>query len=130
MAGKEETAEPSTADDIMSPAEMKPVLAKAKRGDPVSCAVGLTKEKDGLILLDKRLSPKKLLAELKKHAAEISLEIQQTSLRFGTAEVDVDEDPKLIKFMVNKEAPGALRAKLLESVRRAGFSKVEISVGA
>jgi hypothetical protein len=63
-----------TAEDIMSPAEMKPLLTKSKQG-PVSCAIGLTKSKEGIILLDIKLKPKQLLAELKKKAAKLKLEL-------------------------------------------------------
>ena len=115
-------------DAIMSTSEMKPILAKARRGTPVNCAVCLTSDKDGVILLDRRRAPKKLFAELKKQAKEIGLAIDLPSLRFGRAMVDSDEDAALVTFAVNKEPPGAMRAKLLARVKRAGFTKVEITV--
>jgi len=107
---------------------MKPMLAMSKRGDPASCAIALTKDKDGVILLDKRKKPKKLLAELKKTAAGIGLELETTTLRFGRAVVDPDTDAKLLSLTVNKEAPGAMRPRLLEQIKKAGFSKLEIVV--
>ena len=66
-------------DAIMAPAEMKPILALSKRGTPISCAIALTKEKEGVILLHKKLKPKKLLAELKKEAADAGLVLETTT---------------------------------------------------
>ncbi|HLB96882.1 MAG TPA: hypothetical protein VJK90_04420, partial [Acetobacteraceae bacterium] len=54
-------------DTIMSPAEMKPLLMLSKH-QPVSAVVGMTKDKDGVILLSRRLKPKKLLVQLKADA--------------------------------------------------------------
>ena len=115
-------------DAIMAPAEMKPILALSKRGTPISCAIALTKEKEGVILLHKKLKPKKLLAQLKKQAADAGLVLETTTLRFGRAEVDVDVDPGLLTLIVNKDAPGTMRPKLLEHVRKAGYKAVEITI--
>jgi predicted RecB family endonuclease len=115
-------------DAIMAPAEMKPILALSKRGTPISCAIALTKEKEGVILLHKKLKPKKLLAVLKKEAADAGLALETTTLRFGRAEVDVDVDPGLLTLIVNKDAPGVMRPKLLEQVRKAGYKAVEITI--
>lgn len=123
-------AKQSGPDDIMDPKEMKPILAESKRGRPAACAIALTKDKDGVILLDKRKKPKKLLAELKKQAGDLGLELETTTLRFGRAVVDADTDPKLLSLTVNKEAPGAMRPRLLEQIKKAGFSKLEIVVDA
>jgi hypothetical protein len=127
MADKK-SAKVAGPDAIMAPAEMKPILALSKRGMPISCAIALTKEKEGVILLHKKLKPKKLLAELKKEAADAGLALDATTLRFGRAEVDVDVDPGLLTLIVNKDAPGAMRPKLLEQVRKAGFKAVEITI--
>lgn len=130
MADKKGGKKSAGPDDIMSPADMKPILAQAKRGNPASCAIGLTKDKEGVVLLDKRKKPKKLMAELKKQAAGAGLELDMASLRFGHALVDAEEGTNLLKFSVNKEAPGAMRPKLLEHVKKAGFGKIEIVVDA
>jgi len=116
-------------DAIMSPAEMKPLLMMSKR-EPVSAVIGMTKDKDGVILLNRRLKPKKLLAQLKADARKAKLELDLTSLRFGKAEVDTERDSALIMFTVNKDPPGALRMKLLEVVKRVPFQKIEIDVDA
>jgi len=117
---------PASPDDIMSPAEMKPILAIAKRGDPVSAVIGLTKDKDGVILLDKKVKPKALLAMLRKQAEQAGLEVDRTSLRFGTAAID--DDGKLVTFTLNKEAPGAYEMKMVVPLRKAGYSKVAFTV--
>ncbi len=116
-------------DDIMSPGEMKPLLALSKR-EPIQAAIGLTKDHDGVILLHKRLKPKKLLAQLKADARKAKVELDTASLRFGKAEVDGDYDPSMVRFFINKEAPGALRLKLLEVVKRIPYAKVEINIDA
>jgi hypothetical protein len=115
-------------DDIMSPADMKPILAHARHAGPVSCVIALTKEKDGVILLDKRKKPKQLMAELKKQAASAGLDLEMPSLRFGRATVDTEQDGGLLTFVVNKDTSGAMRPRLLERVKKVGFSKVEIIV--
>jgi outer membrane protein OmpA-like peptidoglycan-associated protein len=116
-------------DSIMSPAEMKPLLMLSKH-EPVSAVVGMTRDKDGIILLSRRIKPKKLLAQLKADARKAKLDLDITSLRFGKAEVDTDRDSGLVMFTVNKDAPGALRMKLLELVKRVPLAKVEIDVDA
>jgi hypothetical protein len=124
----EKKGKAGSADDIMSPADMKPILAHARHAGPVSCVIALTKEKDGVILLDKRKKPKQLLAELKKQAAAAGLDLEMPSLRFGRATVDTEQDAALLTFVVNKDASGAMRPRLLERVKKVGFSKVEIIV--
>ena len=119
----------AATDNIMSPAEMKPLLMLSKR-EPVNAVIGMTKDHDGVILLSKRIKPKKLLAQLKTDARKAKVELDITSLRFGKAEVDTDKDSGLVMFTVNKDAPGALRMKLLELVKRVPYAKVEIDVDA
>ncbi len=116
-------------DAIMALAEIKPVLALSKRGAPISCAIALTKEKEGDILLHRKLKPKQPAAELKKEDAGAGRTLEATSLRFGRAEVDVEVNPGLLTLIVNKDAPWALRAKLLEQVRKAGYKALEITIG-
>ena len=129
VAAKDEDKPQVTADDIMSPKEMKPLFARAKRGGKVFCVIGFTKEKDGIILLDRKKPAKQLRGILLRQADEIGLEVEAPSLRFGEATVDKADDPKLITFTVNKDAPGALRLALLPQAKKAGFSDVEILVG-
>ncbi len=123
MATKE--AKPA-ADDIMSPAELKPLLVMSKH-DPVNAAIGMTKDHEGVILLDRRIKPKRLLALLKTEAHKAKLDLDLTSLRFGKAEIDA-ADSGLVVFTVNKEPPHALRLKLLEVLKRVPYAKTEIGV--
>jgi hypothetical protein len=130
MAEKNGDKNDASPDDIMSPSEMKPFLARARRGQPASCAICLTKDKDGVILLDKRRKPKQLAGELKKQAASIALALDMASMRFGKISIDSDSDSALVTFTLNKSASGAMRPKLLARVKRAGFSKIGITGGA
>ena len=114
---------------LMSPAEMKPLLMLSKR-DPVSAVIGLTKSKDGVVFLAKKVKPRKLVAQMKKHAAEAKMELDVASLRFGRATVDAEADSSLVTFTVNKEAAGTMRPKLLVHLKKAGFGKCEIVVDA
>lgn len=113
-------------DAIMSAAQLKPLLLLSKHG-PVSCAIGMTKDKHGVILLDRKAKPRKVMAELRKAAAGASVEIEASSLRFGTASV-TEADGGLVHLTVNKEAPAALRPKLVEHLKKAGFGRCEIVV--
>ena len=115
------------AEPLMSPAEMKPLLLLSKK-QPVNCAIGLTKDKAGVILLDKKAKPRKMLALMKKKAATAKMELDTASCRYGTAVVDTETDSQLVQFLVNKDASGAMRPKLLELLKKAGFGKCEIRV--
>lgn len=121
--GKDTAAEP-----LMAVPELKLLLAKARRGDPVSCAVALGKDKQAILLLDRKKKPRKLAAELRRKAADAGLEPAAATLRFGRAEVDGAEDAGTVTFVVNKEPPGALRPKLVALLRPAGFGHVEFTV--
>lgn len=109
--------------DLMSAAEMKPLLVQSKR-KPVSCAVGMTKDKQGVLLLDRKVKPRKLMAELKSRAKGEGVDVDMVSVRFGR--VVVDDGTAM--FTVNKPAPAALRVRLVEKLRPAGVRKVEIGV--
>lgn len=123
-AGKKDGATP---DDIMGAAQMKPLLMLSKR-EPVSAAVGMTADKLGVVLLDKKMKPKKALAQLRTEAKKIQLGLDNASLRFGTAAVDPEVDSSLVRFRINKEALGPLGPKLREHLKKAGFAKVEFIV--
>jgi hypothetical protein len=120
-------AKASVADSIQAPDKMKPLLAMSKR-EPVQAAIGLTADGDGVMLLDKKLKPKKVLALLKSAASKQKIQLQPSTLRFGKAEVDTDYDPGMVRFFVNKDAPGNMRMKLVEVVKRIPYQKVEINV--
>ena len=114
-------------DGIMSAAEMKPLLHLSKR-QPVSCVVCLTKDKLGVILLHRRLKPRKLMADLRTQATGAGLELDRSTLRFGRATVDGGSDSSKVHISVNKTMPDAVRLKVLERLRPAGFQHCEIVV--
>jgi hypothetical protein len=120
-------AKAPASDSIMSPGEMKPLLALSKR-EPVHAAIGITADGEGIILLNKKMKSKKVLATLKAAAAKEKIQLQPSTLRFGKAEVDTDYDPGMVRFFINKEAPGNMRIKLLEVVKRVPYQKVELNV--
>lgn len=115
------------ADTIMPANKMKPLLMLSKK-EPVQAAICLSSDGDGLVLLDKKAKPRKVAAMLKAAAGKAKLQLNASSVRFGRAEVDPEYDTGTVRFFVNKETPGAMRAKLIENVKRASFQKVEINV--
>jgi hypothetical protein len=101
----------------MDRADMKKLLVRSKK-EPVHCGLGLTKA--GVVLMmDKIKQPKALVKELEKKFADMK------SPHWGTAFVDVDEDPKLVILSLNKAAPGMAR-RMKKTLKGTGFSKVEI----
>jgi hypothetical protein len=126
MAIAAKTKAPAS-DSIMTPEKMKPMLALSKR-EPVHAAIGLTADGEGLILLDKKAKPKKVLSMLRADASKGKLQLNAASLRFGRAEVDTDYDSGMVRFFINKDAPGNMRMKLVEVVKRIPYQKVEINV--
>ena len=88
----------------MPPDKIKPLLALSKR-EPVQAAIGLTADGDGVILLDKKLKPRKVLALLKSNAAKVKIQLQPSTLRFGKAEVDTDYDLEWCGFSSTRNRP-------------------------
>src|SRR5882757_6195734 len=101
--------QPAT-DAIMAADKLKPMLALSKR-EPVNAAIGMTADGDGFILLDKKAKPKTVVSMLKSTAAKAKLQLNPSSIRYGRAEVDTDYDAGMVRFFINKEAPGVLRVK-------------------
>lgn len=120
-------AKGGNAGALMSAAELKPLLHVARQ-KPVNCAVAMSKDKVGLIVLHRRTKPKKLLAELKAQAKAGGITLDTTSLRFGHVSVDGASDSGMATFTVNKPAPGPMKRALLEQVRPAGLQRCEIVV--
>ena len=109
-------ADPQTG---MDKAEMKKLLSFSKK-EPVHCAMGLGKEPAfALLLLDKMKQPKAIEGLLVKQFPDAK------STRWGMAAVDIDENPKLVKFTINKPVSGIAR-KLAKTLKGTGFTKVEI----
>jgi hypothetical protein len=122
-------AKSEDSETIMPAAKLKPLLMLSKR-EPVFCAIGMSKSKDGLVLLDKKAAGRKVMTMLKGLAKKEKVELDGSSLRFGSASVDTAVDSALVTFTVNKDAPGPLRLGILAHLKKAGFSKCEIIVDA
>ena len=103
----------------MDKQDMKRLLAKSKQ-EPVNCAIGQGDEATiALLLLDKVKGPKSVEKDLTKQFPNAK------STRFGTAHVDMELDPKEVRFTVNKPAPGIAR-KLVKTLKGTGFTKAVI----
>ena len=126
MAAPPKSHEPAS-DKIMSAEKMKPLLMLSKH-EPLSAAIALTTDGDGIILLDKKAKPRKAMAMMHAAAGKAKLQLNAATIRFGRAEVDPDYDSAMVRFFINKDAPGNMRIKLVEVVRHANFQKVEINV--
>lgn len=116
-------------DDIMSASEMKPILTKSKQ-EPVSVAFCQTEGKEGVILLSVKKSPQKVKAALIAEAKKINLKLENSSIRFGTAEVDTEVDASLVLFTINRDPPGGIEAKLKNQLKGSGCTKVDFKVDA
>jgi hypothetical protein len=104
----------------MDKGEMKLVLAKSKRA-PVNCAVGLSADaRSALLLLHVTKKPKALVQDMIKSNPGAK------NPRWGTAAVDFQTDPKLVKFVLNKPLSNFER-KMIKTLKGTGYSKVDIS---
>src|SRR5258708_1913953 len=100
---------------------MKRLLKRSKQ-EPVNCAIGQGPDPGfGLLLLAKGKGAKKLQQELEKQIPEAK------NTRFGTAYVDVDSNPKLVQFNINKPI-SSMAKKLVKTLKGTGFTKVQILV--
>lgn len=103
----------------MPKADLKRLLGLAKK-DPVNCAIGLGPDAGyGLIVLDKIKQPRaveKMLLESVPAAK---------NTRWGTAAVNPDDDPKLVKLTLNRACSGMAR-RLVKSMKGTGISRVLI----
>jgi hypothetical protein len=115
---------PASADDIMATGALRPILKIAKGGGSVSCAVGLSEDGEGVILLHKQMSPKKLRTELLDQADKVGLVINKQTLRCGRASV-AEGDETVLHMTVNKDVSGsAMTAALKRRLKSAGFSEI------
>ena len=101
----------------MERAEMKRFLLKSKQ-EPVNCALGVGDDKSvALLMLSPHRSAKSLQGDLQKQFPSAF------NTRFGTAVVD--DDPTLVKFMLNKPVTSMAR-RLVKTLKGTGFRKVQI----
>ena len=112
----EKKNEPNTG---MKKSEMTGLLKKSKK-EPVNCAFAQGAEANfALLMLDKIKGPKSVEKDVVKQFPDAK------NTRFGTAFVDLDDDPKLVKFRVNKPASGMAK-RLVKTLKKTGFTKVVI----
>jgi hypothetical protein len=105
----------------MDKAGLKKLLAAARQG-PISCALAVPSDPAAghcLILLHKVAPARVLLAGLKKQFPAMKTPC------FGTAKVDMETDPKLVTFTLNRKISG-LPKRLVRSLRGTGFTKVSV----
>lgn len=103
---------------------MKKMLALSRRS-ALNTAIGVGDAKSGglgLLLINKIMPPKQVLKTLKEQFPKGS------KFCFGTASVDMEADPKLVKLKMNKRIPG-LNRRLKKTLKGTGYSKVEIEIG-
>lgn len=101
--------------------KLKQLLRLSKK-EPVNCAVaGQTNDATmAFILLDKVKAPKAVSGMLDKENPK------NFNLRWGTAVVDTDLDPKLVTFTLNKNVTGMAK-KLKKTLKGTGYTKVVIN---
>jgi hypothetical protein len=104
------------ANNVMDHAAVKLLLAKSKE-EPVHAAIGLGADGAGKILLSKTKAPLALGRQLETDSPALK------NMRFGTAHVDVDENPKLVKIIINRPVSGLAR-KLARTLKPSGYTKV------
>lgn len=110
---------PNDVQTGMNAAEMKQLLVKSKK-EPVNFAFAPARDPGvALLLLDRTRSGRTLERELAKQFPDAH------NARFGTASVDVEDNPQLVKFAVNKPVSGMAK-KLVRTLKGTGFNKIEI----
>ena len=103
----------------MSKAEMKKLLLRSKE-EPVHCAVGIGDNAAlGLLMLHRSKQGRMVEAMLKEECPDAK------NTRFGTAFVDVEDNPKLVKFTLNRAVSGIAK-RLVKTLKKTGFTKVQI----
>jgi len=107
---------------LMLPADLRAALKRSGR-KPASCVVGLTKERQAVILLHRLKRPRKLLGEAK--AAGLVLDL--ASLRFGRVSVSGGSDSAQAGFVVNKPVPPAVQQAMRAPMRAAGHPRFTVS---
>ena len=106
-------------DTGMEKADMKRLLVRSKK-EPVNCAVAQPASgPHALLMMDKIKPPRAVMKELEKQCADMK------NPRWGTVSVDIDENPKLAVFQLNKPAPGMAR-RLVKTLKGTGFTKVHV----
>jgi len=103
----------------MPKGDMKKLLIRSK-AEPVNCAVGVGSEAGyGLFMMHRSKDARGCERLLKTAFPEAR------SLRWGTAFVDVDDNPKLVKLTLNAAISGMAK-RITRTLQGTGFNKVVI----
>ena len=107
-------ADPNTG---MSKAEMKRMLTHSKE-EPVNCAIGQGDDQAvGLMVLHRSKSGAACAKQLRDEFPKAR------NVRWGTAFVDMEDNPKQVKLTLNSAVSGMAR-RLAKTLKGTGFSKV------
>ena len=122
---------PASLDDIMKVAGIKALLkqVKSEDGKEISCAVCLPDgdKSEAVILVNRVMGPKGVRKHLLKEAGEVSLKLDEKSIRYGRATMDpTDESVLLLK--VNKEPSGEALGKAVRKCIKGIFKEVVFSI--
>ena len=120
-------ADPRTQQDVLMPlAQVKRMLGMAESG-PLGCAFGLTKDKkECLLLVEKTGSGKKIGSKLKADGKDLTLDVG--TVRFGTVNFDLENDPGTVRFTVNRAEAGGTIITLTRLAKKAGYQGIVINV--
>jgi len=111
---------------LMPAADLRAALKQSGR-KPASCVVGLTKDRQAVILLHRLKRPRKLLGEAKAQAKAAGLVLDLASLRFGRVSVSGGSDSAQAGFVVNKPVPPAVQQAMRAPMRAAGHPRFTVS---
>ena len=111
---------------LMPSAELRAALKKAGR-KPASCVIGLTKDRQAVVLLDRLKKPRKLLGEAKAQAKAAGLPLDLATLRFGRVSVSGGSDSAQAGFTVNKPVAPAVQQAMRAPMRAAGHPRFTVN---
>jgi hypothetical protein len=127
-------ADPGVPDLIMPVAQMRPLLKLAQEPDQrVPCVVGLDVASEGVILLARNGTAKKLrsvfLGKVEKQKLSSKIKTDNQSLYHGYASTDAGAEA-ILKITLSRSPVGAekLASRLLRRVKATGFSDVVFTV--
>jgi hypothetical protein len=112
-------------DTIMPVSEMRAVMSIARQSGSATVAFAQNSDHEGVLLMDRRISPKKLLKDLKDKAGKASMRLDASAMRFGRIQI---EGSGHVTFVVNRETSPNMRPKLLEHLKAIGYSHLQIVV--
>ncbi len=111
---------------LMTPADLRAALKRSGR-KPASCVIGLTKDRQAVILLHRLKRPRKLLGEAKAQAKAAGLVLDLATLRFGRVSVSGGSDSAQAGFVVNKPGPPAVQQAMRAPMRAAGHPRFTVN---